>query len=101
MVKDRGDWHAAVYGITKSWTRLSDGKTTTTKIYLAMQRHFWLSQQRWSATGIQKIKTRHADTQTAMHMTAPKQRTIPPKMSRVRVPRLRNSALYSNIVRPF
>ena len=98
MVKDRGDWHAAVYGITESWTRLSDG-TTTTKVYLAMQRQFWLS-QRWGATGIQKIKTRHADTQPAMHKTAPKQRTIPPKMSRVQVPRLRNSALYSNIVRP-
>ena len=24
IVKDRGAWHAAVYGITKSWTQLSD-----------------------------------------------------------------------------
>ena len=24
MVKDRGTWHAAVHGVTKSWTRLSD-----------------------------------------------------------------------------
>ena len=24
MVKDREAWHAAVYGVTKSWTRLSD-----------------------------------------------------------------------------
>ena len=24
MVKDRKAWHAAVHGITKSWTRLSD-----------------------------------------------------------------------------
>ena len=24
MVKDREDWHAAVHGVTKSWTRLSD-----------------------------------------------------------------------------
>ena len=24
MVKDREVWHAAVHGITKSWTRLSD-----------------------------------------------------------------------------
>ena len=23
-VKDREDWHAAVHGITKSWTRLSE-----------------------------------------------------------------------------
>ena len=24
MVKDREAWHAAVYGVTKSWTQLSD-----------------------------------------------------------------------------
>ena len=24
LVMDRGAWHAAVYGIAKSWTRLSD-----------------------------------------------------------------------------
>ena len=24
MVKDRGTWCAAVHGVTKSWTRLSD-----------------------------------------------------------------------------
>ena len=23
-VKDRGAWHAAVYGVARSWTRLSD-----------------------------------------------------------------------------
>ena len=27
-VKDREAWHAAVHGVTKSWTRLSDGTTT-------------------------------------------------------------------------
>ena len=26
--KDRGAWHAAVHGVTKSWTRLSDWPTT-------------------------------------------------------------------------
>ena len=26
MVKDRGAWHAAVHGITKSWMRLSNSK---------------------------------------------------------------------------
>ena len=25
MVKDRGAWRAAVHGVAKSWTRLSDG----------------------------------------------------------------------------
>ena len=29
MVKDRGTWHAAVHGVAKSWTRLSDWTTTT------------------------------------------------------------------------
>ena len=33
MVKDREAWHAAVRGVTKSWTRLCDG-TTRTKHYL-------------------------------------------------------------------
>ena len=28
IVKDREAWHAAVHGVTKSWTRLSDGTTT-------------------------------------------------------------------------
>ena len=28
MVKDREAWHAAVHGVTKSWTRLSDWTTT-------------------------------------------------------------------------
>ena len=30
MVRDRGAWHAAVHGVTKSWTRLSNSATTTT-----------------------------------------------------------------------
>ena len=29
IVKDRGAWHPAVYGVTKSWTWLSNWKTTT------------------------------------------------------------------------
>ena len=24
LVMDREDWHAAIHGVTKSWTRLSD-----------------------------------------------------------------------------
>ena len=28
IVKDRGAWHAAVHGVSKSWTRLSDWITT-------------------------------------------------------------------------
>ena len=34
MVKDREAWRAAVYGVTKSWTRLSDWTTTTIKFKL-------------------------------------------------------------------
>ena len=30
-VKDREAWHAAVHGVTKSWTRLSDWTATATK----------------------------------------------------------------------
>ena len=31
-VKDRGAWCAAVHGVAKSWTQLSDG--TATKLFL-------------------------------------------------------------------
>ena len=31
MVKDREAWHAAVHGVTKSWTQLSDWTTTILK----------------------------------------------------------------------
>ena len=31
MVKDRDPWHAAVHGVTKSWTQLSDWTTTILK----------------------------------------------------------------------
>ena len=31
MVKDREAWPAAVYGVSKSWARLSDQKPTTLK----------------------------------------------------------------------
>ena len=30
MLKDRKDWHAAVHGVTKSWTAHSDWTITTT-----------------------------------------------------------------------
>ena len=31
-VKDRGAWRAAVHGVAKSWTRLSDWTTETTNL---------------------------------------------------------------------
>jgi len=31
IVKDRGAWHTAAHGVTKSWTQLSDLTTMTTK----------------------------------------------------------------------
>ena len=36
MVKDRAGFHAAVHGVTKSWTRLSDWTTTTMNILVSM-----------------------------------------------------------------
>ena len=33
LVKGKEVWHAAVHGVTKSWTRLSDWTTTTDTIY--------------------------------------------------------------------
>ena len=35
MVKDREAWHAAVHGVAKSWTWLSDWATTTTWLQVA------------------------------------------------------------------
>ena len=37
MVKDREAWRAAVHGVTKSWTRLSNA-TTTTASFLGWQK---------------------------------------------------------------
>jgi len=31
IVKDREVWHAAIHGLTKSWTQLSDSTTTTSR----------------------------------------------------------------------
>ena len=42
MVKDREAWHAAVYGVTKSWTRLSDWSIRM-KHYLHPSRYIALS----------------------------------------------------------
>ena len=37
VVRDREAWHAAVYGVTKSWTRLSNWTTTTTVFHKCQQ----------------------------------------------------------------
>ena len=34
IVKDREDWHAAVYTVAKSQTRLNNQITTTTDVFL-------------------------------------------------------------------
>ena len=36
LVKDREAWHAAVYGVAKNWTRLSDSTTTTTTVMVVV-----------------------------------------------------------------
>ena len=38
IVKDREIWHAAVHGVAKSWTQVSDWKTTTFYSYWAVSR---------------------------------------------------------------
>ena len=37
IVEDRGAWHAAVHGVAKSWTRLSNQTMTT------QQKYPWMS----------------------------------------------------------
>ena len=36
MVEGREAWYAAIHGVAKSWTRLSEWKTTTTKLYVKL-----------------------------------------------------------------
>ena len=43
LVKDREAWHAAVYGVAKNWTRLSDSTTTTTTVMVVVWRLGWRS----------------------------------------------------------
>jgi len=43
MVKDREAWHAAVYGVAKSWTWLSNWTTTTKKQQLSSELDLGLS----------------------------------------------------------
>ena len=47
MVKDREAWRAAVYGVTKSWTQLSNWRTTTTteKVNSVNQNRYFLVNQ--------------------------------------------------------
>ena len=37
VVKDRKAWYAAVHGVTKSWTQLSNGTITTAQRTLVLQ----------------------------------------------------------------
>ena len=34
IVKDREAWHSVVHGVTKSWTRLNDSRTTTSRTHM-------------------------------------------------------------------
>ena len=51
MVKDKEAWTAAVHGVTKSWTRLSDYTTTKDKTALMQQTWTWANFGRWWGTG--------------------------------------------------
>ena len=41
MVKDREAWGAAIHGVTKSWTRLSDWTTGWQNLLPQFQGHKW------------------------------------------------------------
>ena len=42
-MEDREAWHAAVHGVAKSWTRLSDWTATNTRACVSLSRIEWLS----------------------------------------------------------
>ena len=54
IVKDREAWHAAVHGVTNSWTRLSNWTTTTGVIKEVLKLWWWqgrrLRRRRWHLT---------------------------------------------------
>ena len=60
IVKNRGAWHAAVHGVTESWTRLRDWITTATPV-CKLEKQGWLSVgtvpgttlQLWNPTEVQ------------------------------------------------
>ena len=43
LVKDKEAWHAAVHGVTKNWTQLSDWITIYIDIYGFSSSHVWMS----------------------------------------------------------
>ena len=53
IVKDREAWHAAVHGVTKSWTQLSDS-TTTMNNNLYFYYHKWISLANYAKFSIKK-----------------------------------------------
>ena len=44
VLKDRGAWHAAVHGVAKGWTRLSEWTATTNDHYFPDE---WMKQRGW------------------------------------------------------
>ena len=59
LVMDRDAWHAAVHGVTKSWTRLSDYHNRFVKSFLLRSECLlisWLQSPSCSDFGAQKNK---------------------------------------------
>ena len=52
IVKDREAWHAAVHGVTKSWTQLSDSTTMNNNLYFYY--HKWISLANYAKFSITK-----------------------------------------------
>ena len=55
-VKDREAWHAAVHGVTKSWTWLSDWTTTTCWIKCKNMSFLKNTLQNWQITWVEVVR---------------------------------------------
>ena len=72
IVEDRGDWHASGYGVAKSWTQLSDWRTTTKEGGLCQQgrRKGNSCVNRIMLVGVTKSWTRLSDFTFTFHFHA-------------------------------
>ena len=70
IVKDRAAWHAAVHGVAKSWTQLSDW-TTTTQGNTSSNSLSHKAYKMWGG-GVRSISSILASTVDGEHVTSPR-----------------------------